>query len=146
MAAMLEQLEREDLGLMDRMHIEFALGKAFEYAQDHARSFEHYDAGHSLKRRQTRYNADQMHAEMIAQKTVRTPELFAHGEERAGPPQPIRSSSSAFRARDRPCSNRSLPATARSTARSNCPITSHLRIGCGAARRANRIIPPRLRR
>ncbi|MEO1967724.1 MAG: sulfotransferase [Sphingomonadaceae bacterium] len=79
-AVMQAQIARGDLGLMDRVHLEFALGKAFEDAQDFAQSFRHYDAGNTLKRQQTRYDADQMHAELATQKAVCTRELFAAHE------------------------------------------------------------------
>jgi len=41
--AMKDQLSREDLGLMDQVHLHFALGKAFEDCSEYEASFRHYD-------------------------------------------------------------------------------------------------------
>jgi len=79
-AAMREQAERGDLAFMDRVHLNFALAKAFEDEGDHTASFSHYDAGNALKRAQTRYSADAMTKELARQKELCTPELFAKHE------------------------------------------------------------------
>jgi len=78
---MKKQAQRDDLAFMDRVHLNFALGKAFEDERDHEASFAHYDEGNALKRAQTRYSADAMSAELARQKKVCTPELF---EKQAG--------------------------------------------------------------
>ncbi|QIG79403.1 tetratricopeptide repeat-containing sulfotransferase family protein [Stakelama tenebrarum] len=70
-------MARDDLALMDRVHLAFALGKAHEDRKEYAESFGFYEEGNSLKRFQTRYSADQMTEELAAQKQVCTPELFA---------------------------------------------------------------------
>ncbi|MBR0550993.1 tetratricopeptide repeat-containing sulfotransferase family protein [Stakelama marina] len=89
-AAMEQQLSRDDIGLMDRVHLDFALGKAFEDRQEYGRSFGFYEAGNTLKRKQTRYDADQMQAELAAQKSVCTAELFADKAGQGCPaPDPI---------------------------------------------------------
>lgn len=75
--AMHRQLAREDLRLMDRVHLNFALGKAHEDRCDYAQSFRFYDAGNALKRQQLRYSADEMSAELRAQADICTAELFA---------------------------------------------------------------------
>jgi tetratricopeptide (TPR) repeat protein len=75
-AAMLEQVERDDLAFMDRVHLDFALGKALEDEGDHERSFAHYDRGNALKRAQTRYSADRMSEELARQREYCTPDLF----------------------------------------------------------------------
>ena len=76
LAAMQGQAARTDIGFMDRVHLAFALGKAFEDRAEHAQSFRFYELGNDLKRRQTGYDANRMTAEMDAQKKVCTSELF----------------------------------------------------------------------
>ena len=56
-AAMEGQLQREDLDEGQRLHLEFALGKALEDAGAHAASFAHYASGNALRRRQLPYDA-----------------------------------------------------------------------------------------
>ena len=75
-AAMHAQLVRDDLRLMDRVHLNFALGKAHEDQRDYAASFRFYDEGNRLKREQLRYSADQMTAELQAQAETCTADLF----------------------------------------------------------------------
>ncbi len=74
--AMRAQLARDDLRLMDRVHLNFALGKAHEDRREYADSFRFYDDGNRLKREQLRYSADQMTAELQAQVEACTPDLF----------------------------------------------------------------------
>ena len=76
-AAMRMQVERVELAFMDRVHISFALGKALEDNGDYAGSFDFYEQGNTLKRRQTRYDADAMSAEIDAQIASCTTDLFA---------------------------------------------------------------------
>lgn len=76
-AAMHQQIAREDLAFMDRVHLSFALGKAHEDRKEYADSFRFYEEGNTLKRRQSRYDADMMSDELAAQKAVCTGELFA---------------------------------------------------------------------
>lgn len=56
------------LSFMARVHLAFALGKAFEDRGDFAAAFRNYELGNTLKRRQTRYTTEQMQAEFAAQK------------------------------------------------------------------------------
>lgn len=86
-AAMQEQVERPDLAFMDRVHLSFALAKAFEDRGEYEPSFQHYETGNSLKQTQTRYNADAMSAELARQKEVCTRDLFEK-HEGAGHPSP----------------------------------------------------------
>ncbi|MEM8921502.1 MAG: tetratricopeptide repeat protein, partial [Pseudomonadota bacterium] len=65
-----------DLSFMSRIHIAFALGKAFEDRGDYPRAFENYDLGNALKRKQTRYTTAQMQDEFEAQKRHCTSDLF----------------------------------------------------------------------
>ncbi|KAA5801632.1 tetratricopeptide repeat protein [Alkalicaulis satelles] len=60
-----------------RIHLSFALGKAYEDRKDFERAFGAYARGNELKRRQTRYTSDQMEEELEAQKALCTPDLFA---------------------------------------------------------------------
>jgi tetratricopeptide (TPR) repeat protein len=76
-AAMRAQTDRSDLGFMDRVHLSFALGKAYEDREEYEQSFQFYSAGNDLKRRQTRYDADDMQAELAKQKEQCTADLFA---------------------------------------------------------------------
>lgn len=66
-----------DLAFQDRVHISFALAKAFEDRDEIARSFEFYERGNTLKRVQTRYTTEQMEAELQAQAEICTEDLFA---------------------------------------------------------------------
>ena len=87
-AAMQSQAERGDLAFMDRVHLNFALAKAFEDEGDYRAAFKHYDEGNALKRAQTRYKAETMSAELARQHEVCTPELFAkHAGGRAHSPR-----------------------------------------------------------
>lgn len=68
---------RPDLSYMDRVHLCFALGKAFEDRKAYDQAFAYLERGNLLKSAQTRYTTDQMRAEFAAQKEVCTPELFS---------------------------------------------------------------------
>ena len=70
-----------NLSHMSRIHVSFALGKAFEDCGDHDAAFKHYAEGNRLKKLQTRYTTEQMAEEFEAQKRHCTAALF---EERAG--------------------------------------------------------------
>ena len=70
-----EQANR--LSYQNLIHICFALGKAYEDRKDYDTSFGHYERGNELKRVQSRYDADQMTAELNSQITACTPDLFA---------------------------------------------------------------------
>ncbi len=76
-AAMQVQLSSGQLSYQNRIHMCFALGKAYEDRKDYDQSFGYYDNGNLLKRQQSRYDADKMTAELDAQIAACTPELFA---------------------------------------------------------------------
>ncbi|MBV1916651.1 MAG: sulfotransferase [Sphingomonadaceae bacterium] len=76
-AAMRERVERPDLAFMDSVHMSFALGKAHEDRHEFEQSFYFYEMGNRLKRRQTRYDADKMTAELRLQAEHCGAELFA---------------------------------------------------------------------
>ncbi len=58
LAAMRAQLARDGLGVEDRLHLEFALGKALEDRGDHAASFAAYARGNALRLARVPYSAD----------------------------------------------------------------------------------------
>ncbi len=58
-AAMQGQLARPELADDDRLHFNFALGKAFEDEGDYARSFSHYAEGNRIRRQQLGYSAEE---------------------------------------------------------------------------------------
>jgi tetratricopeptide (TPR) repeat protein len=81
LALMELQEEGNRLSYQNRIQICFALGKAYEDREQYDSSFGHYDRGNELKRVQSRYDADQMTAELNSQIKICTPALF---EKQAG--------------------------------------------------------------
>jgi tetratricopeptide (TPR) repeat protein len=67
--------------LIDRYHLCFALGKAYEDRQVYDLSFRFYERGNALKRAESRYRAELLEQNTANQKRVCTREFF---EERAG--------------------------------------------------------------
>jgi tetratricopeptide (TPR) repeat protein len=63
--------------LVDRYHLCFALGKAFEDRGDFARSFTYYERGNRLKKTEVRYQPQLMERNTQLQKAVCTREFFA---------------------------------------------------------------------
>lgn len=136
-AAMQAQLRRGDLSDEDRLHLDFALGKAFEDRCDYEASFAHYQAANARRRKQLDYDADKTTAHKELLKSVLTAEFFA---ERAGGcmvPDPIfvvglpRAGSTLIRF---------SPATAKWKAPWNCPTSPPWPADC-ARKPANRSIP-----
>ncbi|MDB6084528.1 MAG: hypothetical protein JWN43_2409 [Gammaproteobacteria bacterium] len=80
-------LGREGLTADDRMHFEFALGKALEDAASYEESFAHYAAGNAIRREHHRYNADEHTAYVRRSKALYTPDFFA-ARTGAGAPAP----------------------------------------------------------
>lgn len=68
LSAMEAQKGATDLSYMSRIHIAFALGKAYEDRGDIDKAFKNYERGNALKRKQTRYTTQQMQEEFAAQK------------------------------------------------------------------------------
>lgn len=64
---------------VDRYHLCFALGKAFEDRADYARSFEYYDRGNALKSRETRYDANAFQLSVQQQIACCTAESLSNG-------------------------------------------------------------------
>lgn len=69
-----------NLGLMDRVHLFFALGKAHEDRGEFERSFECYARGNALKKAQSRYDAERMHEELAATRSLCTADFFRERE------------------------------------------------------------------
>ena len=79
-AAMRAQLARGDLGDEQRLHLDFALGKALEDAGDYERSFRHYLDGNALRRTLVPYSADDNAGRGRAARRVYSREFFAARE------------------------------------------------------------------
>ncbi|HEY7291765.1 MAG TPA: sulfotransferase [Vicinamibacterales bacterium] len=62
---------------VDRCHLCFALGKAFEDRHEYARSWQHYERGNALKRADSRYAREITDADIRRQTEVCTSKLFA---------------------------------------------------------------------
>ena len=77
LAAMSVQAQRSDLSADDRLHLHYALGKAYEDKGDHGASFEHYARGAALRRATAHYSADANHSQMLRSKRLFTREFFA---------------------------------------------------------------------
>ena len=81
LADMHAQLADDELSVENRLHINFALGKAYEDDKSYARSFEHYTEGNALHREGHPYNADRNTRRAARLKEVFSRELFG---QRAG--------------------------------------------------------------
>jgi tetratricopeptide (TPR) repeat protein len=62
--------------LVDRYHLSFALGKAFEDRGDYAKSFHYYERGNGLKKAETRYRPEPIERNARLQREVCTREFF----------------------------------------------------------------------
>lgn len=87
LAAMRGALARTDLSQEDRLHFEFALGKALEDAKSYARSFQHYAEGNAIRRGLHPYSAEENTRYVGRCKSQYTSEFFAA---RAGAGSPDR--------------------------------------------------------
>jgi tetratricopeptide (TPR) repeat protein len=76
-AAMRTALEQRHLTDEDRLHLDFALGKALEDAKDFASAFAHYAAGNALRRESLDYSADETTQFVDRSIAVATPAQFA---------------------------------------------------------------------
>jgi tetratricopeptide (TPR) repeat protein len=81
LATMEHVVSERDTATVDRFHVLFALGKAWEDRDDPVRSFRYYEQGNRLRRQDLRYDADRADAAMKAHAEVCTESLF---ESRAG--------------------------------------------------------------
>ncbi|MBO9559338.1 MAG: tetratricopeptide repeat protein [Caulobacter sp.] len=90
LAAMEAQLARPDLFDDDRLHLDYALGKAHEDAGRWAESFEHYARGAALRRAQLAYDPERNRAHVARSKAALTAEVFASRAGQGCPaPDPI---------------------------------------------------------
>ena len=76
-----------DTLLNDRLHLCFALGKAYEDSGDFDKSFLYYERGNALKKEQLRYNADQSEKELKSLIETCTPAVL-QPERGSGCPAP----------------------------------------------------------
>ena len=77
LATMSDQLARADLSDEDRLHLEFAMGKAREDADACADSFAHYARGNAIRRAQLHYSADETSARVARVCAHYTGDFFA---------------------------------------------------------------------
>jgi tetratricopeptide (TPR) repeat protein len=63
--------------LVDRYHLCFALGKAFEDRRDYEQSYRCYEQGNMLKRSESRYRPEILETNTVKQREVCTREFFA---------------------------------------------------------------------
>jgi tetratricopeptide (TPR) repeat protein len=75
-AAMKTQAARDDLNADDRLHFQFALGKAYEDRGEDDACFDHYDQGNHTRRAQLDYDADEMTAQRLRAQSILTAEFF----------------------------------------------------------------------
>ncbi|HEY0596380.1 tetratricopeptide repeat-containing sulfotransferase family protein [Sphingopyxis sp.] len=74
----------------DRLHLHFALGKAYDDAADHEPAFRHYAAGNAIRAAQLGYRAAETSAAVDAMIDACTPEFFASRADAGDPaPDPI---------------------------------------------------------
>jgi len=83
--AMQAQLDRGDLSDDDRLHLNYALGKAFEDAADYEASFRCYAEGARIRRGQVDYDAAETTAQMERSRALFTPQFLG---QRAGQGHP----------------------------------------------------------
>jgi tetratricopeptide (TPR) repeat protein len=72
--------QRGETAPIDRYHLCFALGKAFEDRADFERSWRYYERGNALKRQESRYRPEIIERNTANQLTVCTSEFFAARE------------------------------------------------------------------
>ena len=78
---MLEQVEKPETGTVDRFHLYFALGAAYELRREFSKSYDCYERGNQLKKKDLRYDPDRQATAMKRQAEFCTAALF---EEKAG--------------------------------------------------------------
>jgi tetratricopeptide (TPR) repeat protein len=73
---MRDQVEDAGISNVDRFHLCFALGAAYESREDYARSFAFYERGNDLKKADTRYDSEAVDAAIQRQIDCCNDELF----------------------------------------------------------------------
>jgi tetratricopeptide (TPR) repeat protein len=76
-AAMAEALTREGLGPEDRLHLNFALGRAYEERRSYEQSFGHYAEGNRIRAAMIRYDVGEVESFVARSKALFTPAFFA---------------------------------------------------------------------
>ena len=79
LARMHAQARSDDLAHADRVHLNFALGKAYEDRNDFETSFQYYEQGNRSKRAASTYDAGKMTDELRAQHRVCTAGMLSRG-------------------------------------------------------------------
>ena len=79
------QADDRNLAQNDRIHLCFALGKAYEDRGNYEASFRYYEQGNRLKKAGGNYDAGQMTEDLRAQQRVCTTEALARGAEAGHP-------------------------------------------------------------
>jgi len=74
---MRQQEPAANIAPVDRYHLCFALGKAFEDRADYAQSYRYYERGNALKRAESRYRPEILEMNTARQKAVCTRDFFA---------------------------------------------------------------------
>ena len=88
--AMSNQEASDELEIEDQVHFCFALGKHFEDNKDYATSFDYYNRGNELRRKQLGFSADLLSSRLALQSEVMSPEFFArHAGSGCQDPDPI---------------------------------------------------------
>jgi len=80
-AAMTRALTRSDISTEDRLHLDFALGKAFEDREDYETSFRHYERANALRHTMLGYDAGTVTEHKDTLKQVLTPAFFENRKE-----------------------------------------------------------------
>ena len=89
-AQMCAEESARDADLVDRYHLCFALGKAFEDREEYAKSWQFYQRGNALKRAQSRYDPEITETNTRKQIEVCTEQFFAaRGSGGVPDPDPI---------------------------------------------------------
>ncbi|MBL8199879.1 MAG: sulfotransferase [Chromatiales bacterium] len=90
LATIRSQLGRQDLTDEDRLHFQFALGKALEDAGEYAESFRHYAGANRLRRAAVSYDAEETSAYVQRCKELFTREFLAsHAGTGCPAPDPV---------------------------------------------------------
>jgi tetratricopeptide (TPR) repeat protein len=76
-ARMQAEEARENVRLIDRYHLCFALGKALEDRADYAEAFRYYERGNVLKKGEIRYRPEPIDRNIRLQRELFTPEFLA---------------------------------------------------------------------
>ncbi|MBU6472477.1 MAG: sulfotransferase [Alphaproteobacteria bacterium] len=89
-AAMRRQLARSDLSDDDRLHLDFALGKALEDGGAYEASFAHYDKANALRRKAMGYEAEDTTRHVDRSTALFTKEFFgARAAQGSAAPDPV---------------------------------------------------------